>query len=798
MRKYIAIAVLVLHSLGAVSQIRLPGRNEAEIAGDLYKGRWPAEWISPDGSDTNTYTVCHFRKSFNLDSLPSRFVVHVSADNRYKLYVNGEFAGTGPSGSDIYNWNFETLDISPYLVQGENTIAAVVWNFADKRPVAQMTFGKTGFILQGNSAIERGADTGSSWLCLRNDAYSPYERPVLGYYAAGACELFDASAYPWGWYLPDYDDSSWEHAVPLIEGAMKGSMDYPGWQLVPDPLRQPSVSEVCRIPVLRRAVGADVPEGFPMERERVTIPPYTEAEILLDNKELQAGYMSLVFSGGEGSEIEVGYAESLFESRNVGDKGNRDAVDDKHFIGYADKILPDGGYRREYTTLWWRTWRYIRLKVVTGKTPLHIDDIYSVASAYPFIKESVFCAPGLDRADDILETGWRTARLCAHDTYMDCPYYEQLQYFGDTRIQAMVTMYNTRNDEMVLNALEMGRRSIVADGMTMSRYPASLHQFIPSFSLIWICMGHDYWMYRGNEGYLKSLLPAFRSVLGWTEAYFKENGSLGYVPYWFFMDWCGSPDGEPVREDDGDSGFQDLLYLLALDAASEMEDAFGSKAVSKHYRELSQRIRKSFYGKYRDVERGLFADTGDHRSFSQHVNVLAILAGIVTGDDARNLLDRVISDKSLLQCSIYFRYYLNLAMKAAGCGDLFIDSLDLWRRQLDLGLSTWAEQPEPSRSDCHAWGSSPNIEFFRIILGIDSAAPGFSEVRIAPSLGELTSVSGTMPHPQGEITADYSISGKGDLKAVISLPRDVSGTFIWKGCRRKLSGGENIIVFTGR
>jgi hypothetical protein len=58
-----------------------------------------------------------------------------------------------------------------------------------------------------------------------------------------------------------------------------------------------------------------------------------------------------------------------------------------------------------------------------------------------------------------------------------------------------------------------------------------------------------------------------------------------------------------------------------------------------------------------------------------------------------------------------------------------------------LGLTIWAEMPEPSRSDCHAWGASPNIEFYRILLGIDSYAPGFNKIKIAPSLGELKEVS---------------------------------------------------------
>ena len=74
-----------------------------------------------------------------------------------------------------------------------------------------------------------------------------------------------------------------------------------------------------------------------------------------------------------------------------------------------------------------------------------------------------------------------------------------------------------------------------------------------------------------------------------------------------------------------------------------------------------------------------------------------------------------------------------------------------------LGLTTWAEQPEPSRSDCHAWSASPNVEFFRTLLGIESQAPGFKEVRIAPALGELKEVSGKIPHPKGFVSVSYQI-----------------------------------------
>src|SRR5690606_1266371 len=114
--------------------------QEIAINASLSGQRWPAHWIKASDGSTNGYGVYHFRKVFDLDSKPSKFVVHVSADNRYKLYINGELVSLGPARADVYNWPFETVDIAPYIKKGKNVLAAVVWNYGEHLPVAQMSF----------------------------------------------------------------------------------------------------------------------------------------------------------------------------------------------------------------------------------------------------------------------------------------------------------------------------------------------------------------------------------------------------------------------------------------------------------------------------------------------------------------------------------------------------------------------------------------------------------------------------------------------------------------------------------
>jgi len=191
----------------------------------------------------------------------------------------------------------------------------------------------------------------------------------------------------------------------------------------------------------------------------------------------------------------------------------------------------------------------------------------------------------------------------------------------------------------------------------------------------------------------------------------------------------------------------------------------------------------------------LYADTKEKNSYSQHVNSLAIITGVASKADIPAVVNGLLNDKSLTQCSVYFKYYLNQALIKAGFGNDYMNWLGIWRENIAMGLTTWAEYSDvnSSRSDCHAWGASPNIEFYRTVLGIDSDAPGFSKVKIEPHLGSLTNVSGEIPHPNGKVFASYQLKD-GKWKIKISLPKETSGTLIWKSKQYLLKTGENSFV----
>src|ERR1035438_3745640 len=128
----------------------------------LLAARWPAQWIAAPTTPPFDYGVYHFRKTLELPAAPGRFLIHVSADNRYRLFVNGRFVAAGPPQSDLRNWRFNSIDLGPYLKAGRNVLAAVVWNGGEHRPMAQISH-RTGFVLQGDSEREQAVNTGAGW-----------------------------------------------------------------------------------------------------------------------------------------------------------------------------------------------------------------------------------------------------------------------------------------------------------------------------------------------------------------------------------------------------------------------------------------------------------------------------------------------------------------------------------------------------------------------------------------------------------------------------------------------------------
>jgi len=757
---------------------------------------WATRWIADGEAPPQAPGVFHFRRSFTLPAAPTHFIVNVSADNRYRLFVNGKSVATGPARGDLMHWHYETIDLAPWLKPGRNLIAAEVWNWGEYRPSFQISH-RTAFLLHGERPAEAVIDTGPGWKVYWDKAYafSHVAGPDAGgFYAASPQEILDAKRYPWGWEQPAYDDSKWQPAQALSVALPRGSSPYGSggeWQLVPRTIPQPEES-VSRFAALRRVEGMKADSRFLMGEGDLFIPAHRRVALLLDQGHLTMGYPVIETHGGRGATIALTYAESLLDAR--GNKGNRDIVSGKTIRGLHDQLILDGGARR-FQPLWLRTWRYLQLDIQTGAEPLRLHDVSSIYTAYPFEQRAAFAS---DQAwiNQVWDIDWRVFRLSAFESFWDTPYYEQLQYVGDARIEGLLSLYQTGDDRLMRNAIEQFDQSRTPEGLTAMAYPSQSPGYIPPFSLWWVAMLHDYWMLRDHPAFVRDFLPGMRGVIAWYEQHIDDTGMLGPMPWWNFLDWNkGFDRGAAPGADTGHSAALTLQFSYVLRQAAEIEQALGEASLAAHDRALSDRLNDAVRAQAWDAGRGLFADTPGGRQFSQHTNALAILAGAVPDADRRALMQRVLTDPTLLQASYYFRFYVDEAIEQAGLADLYLGRLAPWREMVRNGLTTTPENPEPTRSDSHAWSAHPNYHLLTTVLGIRPGAAGFKTVTIAPALGPLTRVAGHMPHPAGTIEVRLERVGEAGISGIVILPEGLSGVFVWNGEGHPLSGGPNPIRY---
>ncbi len=146
---------------------------------------------------------------------------------------------------------------------------------------------------------------------------------------------------------------------------------------------------------------------------------------------------------------------------------------------------------------------------------MKLSDYYAIFTAYPLKENASFEYDDNKALSEIWNIGWRTARLCAGETYMDCPYWEQLQYLGDTRLQSLISLYVSGDDRLMRNALTLTDNSRIPEGLTMARTPTSVPQITPPFSLYWVDMVHDYYLHRDDSVFIRQFLPGIEAVLGW-------------------------------------------------------------------------------------------------------------------------------------------------------------------------------------------------------------------------------------------------------------------------------------------
>lgn len=705
-------------------------------------------WICAN-ENTNSTHFYYFEKSFEAQEGAS-LSAQICADTRYQLYINGNMVCEGPCQGSAYVRYYETADLTPYLVAGENKISVKVMHMEEHSFISVYKESKAALWFHGTLTEDDNTsfiDTDGTWLCFRDDSVKFHNMRGI-HLSVPPCEdvLGDTVLVPVSveeMYRPNIENNGYTRY---------GSRDvYP---LAPRPIPQMKEEPHKDMRVIRKGAGfIEFDAG-----------EYTTAKIALD------------FCAPKDTAVRVLYSEcyKLRDDEGRSYKDSRDAFDDPtaYMDGIYDTIRATGK-PQSFKPFWYRAFRFVRIDY-PADSEIDIRSFTYGSYFYPLDRAGSFECSN-ENYNKMWEISRNTVLCCMHEMYVDCPYYEQQQYDMDSALEMLFTFRLGSDTKMPFKSITDLAHSQMQNGMLQANYPSTGVQIIPNFTFFWILMLRDYLRYTGDTDNVRTMLGTVDKALEGFEVLINEDGLIAPTPYWSFVDWVpkwtiGVPDGgreEPLT-------VTCLMFAASLKAASEICTAIGrSDRAAEYLRradEMISNVKKHCY----DESVGLFKNTPFRNDYSQHTTLWAILSGAVSGEEAGRLIDRTFDTNSGLDISVCTFAMNHYMFRALELSDRYMYAPRLfegWHTMMDKHCTTWCENPGQPRSECHGWSSAPTYEFSAMILGVYPTADAYRSVRIKPYIDvlDMTWAKGTVPTPFGTIAVQWEkVDGK--FSMTVSLP----------------------------
>lgn len=694
--------------------------------------------------------------------------VWLSASHRFRFWLDGVLLAEGPSRSDPELWGVVAADL-PAMGPGRHVYAVEVVQWG--RAGGKGQIGPAGFLLFAGVTLD--------WRAVRDAAWVPNfgnEKPQLSEHRKiGLGERFCAAAYPWGWQTAG-EGFDWPGVVAFGET--------PGNPWGNRPLNCSFVMEP--LPPLRR-------EGWAWRRGHCGGVEAGRVEtFVLDAGVVLNAVPRVAWSGGTGGRIRLVWCEAPVQAD--GGKGNRDEMAGCRFPGQEDVLEPDGGEGRSWQPPWIRSFRYLWIEVTTGETPLR-------ALAVSLERQSFPLTPRLDvRVVDPEGRPWArmrqvsldTALACSHETFFDCPAWEQAQFPGDSRIQARHHYVLANEDRLARKAIRDLAAQRMPTGLLLSHAPSSFRQVIATYSLAWVGMLHEFRVFRGDAAFLHAFLPVARGILEWFLEKKRGDGLMGRVAEPLFIDWTpGFEAGCLPQEAAGGSVGLTAMVAEACQWMTGLEIFAGRESLAGEWCREAQELMCALRQVPRTAE-GLLPDTPGG-GLSLHTQVQAFLAGVWKPEAGRRVLEAAVKNPEVRPAgTLYYRSFVAEAFRRAGAGGRVWDLVtDSFRMLEGTGLTTWPESDRRPRSDCHGWGQMPELELVQTVMGLtaDPACSGWGRVVFAPHPGRLRRIEGRVPHPAGVLTLGMETQGRA-LKVRLDSPVPV-----WvPGLEQQFPAGEHAFV----
>ena len=612
-----------------------------------------------------------FRNKFTLKK-QGEAVLKITADDYYKLYINGRFVTQGPAPCYPHFFYYNEIDITDYLVEGENTIAVHcyyqglinrVWVSGDNRQMLWFSLDVGG---------ETVLISDESWLCCNHTAYSALH--TVGY-DTSFCECYDSRDKNINFFEPDFDDSDWG-ACSVFENA-----DY---TLVKQPTNQLEIYDVNPKEIHRINDGLFVDFGF-------------EA----------VGYICLKAKGCCGDKVVIRAGEELNPDSTV-------RYDMRCNCLYEDEWILSGG-EDEYNQFDYKAFRYA--EILFPETA-EITHIAFAVRHYPFWDKSSYQTGNAD-LQRVIELCKNTIKYGTQECYMDCPTREKGQYLGDLSVSARAQVAVTGDTAMMKKAIaDFFNSSFICPGL-MAVSTSSFMQEIADYSLqlpaqvCWVySVDKDLDFVRRAEPYLTAMLNHFKSFM--TENCLLES----VVDKWNLVDWPDNlRDGydfsltKPIGK-----GLHNVINAFWCGFLQAMDEVYS--ILDMPLTELTDDATKNFVKLFFNPETNLFCDTPAHSHSAIHSNILPLLFNLGINDENKKAIISLMKKKRLNSMGVYMAYFALAALKKHGemslAEELTTDPA-CWLNMLDEGATAtfeaWGKDQKKNTSLFHPWATAPLIVF---------------------------------------------------------------------------------------
>lgn len=717
----------------------------------------------------NITAIYAFKKTFNVQDDVKSFKVQVSADTRYKFYLNGNEVVYGPCKSSEFVKCYEEIECAKYLIKGENEIVIKVLHVVDldeSRPFYVEYFATANhkkapaLFFNGTLTTKIGEEkivSDESFLVSVIDNH-----------------YFKARGSMCSGVAPFEEVCGEELEVPLKVGVtytprLEGNCIGRGG------VREKYVLSERPIPLLTKN------EYAPLKIAKEWAYENGNYSLLLETGRYTTDYVRYDFKAEKGVEIKVGYAECMLTRDKNGNlfKGVRDNIDGEFDFSTYD-LFECSGSAQTFESFWFRTFRFI--KVVCSKKPSYFK-AYSSRCNYDFIGNATNGGVGsFECSNETYNKMWEisknTIECTAHETIVDCPFYEQAQYISDGWYESLYAWRYSNDSQMQRKLLLDSSHSQQGDGQLLTVYPTSSdrHQNIVQTSAYFVYALRDYLRYSGDIKFVKSLTGVLDRALGYYDELINKQGLVGYKDGWPFIDWLAEWDnGVPTGGYESPITIASLFYAVALNDGAEICEGVGRHGLASEYRVRSKALIKAVNKHCFDKEVGLYVDVVGRKEYSEHTAFWAIIAGAIEGDDARRLIEKTMTTPNILKCGFPKNLHLLRAFEKAGVYEKYAEKiLSRWNIMIENNSTTWWEDPVFQRSECHAWASVPLYEMSAMVLGVFPTENGYKKVRIKPNPLSLNYAKGRVPTTFGYIDVSWKKeNGKFSLEILSSKPLEM-------------------------